>query len=78
MDRVREEIFCIVVVLLSVLLGVVAYVDTNTPDVATDNLHPWIQLFESDVCSAVKLNPYGERMVTNCHRLSQTMDARRE
>jgi hypothetical protein len=69
MDRVREEILWIVVVLLSVLIGVVAYVDTTTPASPTDNPHPWIQLFESEVCSAYKLNSYGERMVTNCHRL---------
>ena len=69
MGRVREEIFWLVVVLLSVIIGVVAYVDTTTPASLTDNPHPWIQLFESDVCSAYKLNPYGERMVTNCHRL---------
>jgi hypothetical protein len=68
MGRVREEIFWIVV-LLSVLLGVVAFVDTITPDLPTDNPHPWIQVFESEVCSAYKLNPYGKRMVTNCHRL---------
>ena len=78
MGRVREEIFWLVVVLLSVLLSVVAFVDTTTPGSSTDNPHPWIQLLESEVCSAYKLNPYGERMVTNCHTLYQTMDARRE
>jgi hypothetical protein len=78
MGRVREEIFWLVMVLLSVLLGVVAFVDTTTPGSSTDNPHPWIQLFESQVCPAYKLNPYGKEMVTNCHRFSQAMDARRE
>jgi hypothetical protein len=69
MDRVREKIFWIVVILLSVFLGVAPFVDTTTPDSPTNNLHPWIQLFESGVCSGYKLNSYGEKIATNCHRL---------
>jgi hypothetical protein len=69
MGRVREEMFWMVVLLLSVLIGVVAYVGTTIPGSPADNPHPLIQSFESDVCSAYKVNHYGETILTNCHGL---------
>jgi hypothetical protein len=66
MHRVRAEIFWIVVLLLSVLIGVVVYVGTTTPDSPAEQHHPWIQSFESDVCSAYKVNHYGETIFRNC------------
>jgi hypothetical protein len=55
-----------VVVLLSVLIGVVVYVGTTTPDSPAEKHHPWIQSFESDVCSAYNVNHYGETIFRNC------------
>jgi hypothetical protein len=66
MGRVQEEIFWIVVLLLVVFIGVVAYVVITIPDSPADNFHPWIQFFESDVCSTYKVNSYGEKILTNC------------
>jgi hypothetical protein len=69
MGRVQEEIFWIVVLLLLVFIGVVAYDGITTPDSPADNLHPLIKSFELDVCSAYKVNHYGEKILTNCHGL---------
>jgi hypothetical protein len=66
MARVREEMFWIVVLLLFVLIGVVAYIVTITPGSPANNPYPWIQFFESDVCSTYKVNSYGEMILTNC------------
>lgn len=55
-----------VVLLLSFLISVVAYVGITTPDLPADNPHPWIQSLESDICSAYKVNHYGETIFTNC------------
>jgi hypothetical protein len=66
MGRVQEEIFWIVVLLLVVFIGVIAYVVITTPDSPADNLHPLIKSLELDVCSTYKVNYYGEKILTNC------------
>jgi hypothetical protein len=66
MDRVREKILLIVVLLYSVLITVLAYMDTTTSDSPPDKPHPLIQSFESDVCSAYKVTHHGEPIFTNC------------
>jgi hypothetical protein len=66
MGRVQEEIFWIVVLLLVVFIGVIAYVVITTPDSPADNLHPLIKSLELDVCSTYKVNDYGEKILTNC------------
>ena len=68
MDRVGEKIFWIVVVPLSVLIGVVAYVGTTTPDSPADNTHSLIKPYELDAGGAYKVNHYREKIFTNCHR----------
>ena len=67
MDRVGEEIFWIVVVLLSVLIGVVAYVGTTTTDSPADNSYQLIRPFELDRCADYKVNYNGQKSFTNCH-----------
>jgi hypothetical protein len=66
MDRVREKIFLIVVLLYSVLITVLAYMDTTTPDSPPDHPHIWIASFESDVYSAYKVTHHGEPIFRNC------------
>jgi hypothetical protein len=69
MGRIQEEIFWIVVVLLLVFLGVVAYEWITTLVSSADNTHPLLKSIELDGCSAYKLNHYGGKTLTNCHGL---------
>jgi hypothetical protein len=56
-----------VLLLLSFLIGVVAYVGTTPPDLPADNLPQLIHSLGSDICSAYKVNHYGETILTHCH-----------
>jgi hypothetical protein len=69
MGRVQEEIFWIVVVLVLVFIGVVAYEWSTTLVSPADNTHPLLKSFELDGCSAYKVNHYGGKILTNCHGL---------
>jgi hypothetical protein len=64
MDRVQAEIFRIVVLLLFVLIGLVAYVGTITPHAPADNRHPLIPSLEVAGCTAYKVNYDGAKTLT--------------